>query len=283
MPLRGLRDAPAWLRLSSWLKRSRSLPGPATLTLMPILLLMLMLPLSAAHAAPTVTLKVAAQEGTEPKFIAAGDGRIVGICIDLFRAIERIDPGLIFIGDQHWLPLVRAHSELATHQHDALCAVQRSPERERQYAFLDQPIFTLQYVLLVRANDNVVVHDWNDVRKLGAQGVVLVNRGYTVAETLDRLGGLQVNSSATNPAMNLQKLVAGRGRFFLHRGPGLSGFITRAGFDGKVKILPQVMYSTDVFMAMGTHIDPGVRLRVQHALEQLDRNGELARMLKKWD
>jgi ABC-type amino acid transport substrate-binding protein len=36
-------------------------------------------------------------------------------------------------------------------------------------------------------------------------------------------------------------------------------------------------------MAMGTHVDPAVRQRVQRAIEQLDRSGELARLLKKWD
>jgi ABC-type amino acid transport substrate-binding protein len=237
---------------------------------------------SSAGATP-VTLRVAAQEGTEPKFIAAGKDRVVGICVDLFRTLERIDPGLIFVGDQQWLPLVRAHSELANHQHDAMCAIQRNAERERQYLYLDLPLFPLQYMLLARANDPVVINGWDDVRKLGAQGVVLVNRGYTTAETLEQFGGLRINSSATSPAMNLQKLVAGRGRFFLHRGPDLHGFLARSGFAGKVKILPHVMYTTYVYMAMGTHVDPVVVARVQRALEQMERTGELARVLRKWN
>jgi ABC-type amino acid transport substrate-binding protein len=235
-----------------------------------------------AWAQPTV-LKVVAQEGTEPKFIPAGIGRVVGLCVDLYRAIERVDPGLQFVGDQQWLPLLRAHSELATHQHDALCAVQRTDERARQYVFLDPPLFQFRYQLIARADDPAVIANWDDVRKLGAQGVVLTNRGYTTPEMLERIGGLRVDSSATSPSINLHKLVAGRGRFFLHRAPGMQGFIARAGVAGKVKILPAVMASTDVYMAMGTHVDPAVRLRVQRAVEQLDRSGELARLLKKWD
>lgn len=252
--------------------------------LRPLWLVMLacMLLGSAVHATP-VTLRVAAQEGTEPKFIAAGKDRIIGFCVDLFRTMERIDPGLIFVGDQQWLPLVRAHSALANHQHDALCAVQRTAERERQYLYLDLPLFPLQYMLLARTNDPVLINGWDDVRKLGAQGVVLVNRGYSTAETLERFGGLRINSSATSPAMNLQKLLAGRGRFFLHRGPDLQGFLARAGVAGKVKILPHVMYTTNVYMAMGTHVDPAVAARVQRALEQMEKTGELARLLKKWD
>lgn len=233
-------------------------------------------------AAPTV-LKVVAQEGTEPKFIPAGIGRVVGLCVDLYRAIERVDPSLQFVGDQTWLPLLRAHSELAAHQHDALCAVLRTDERARQYVFLEPPLFQLRYQLIARASDPAIIHNWDDVRKLGSNGVLLTNRGYITPIMLEQIGGLQIDASASSPASNLQKLVAGRGRFFLHRAPGVQGFIDRAGVAHKVKILPAVMAVTNVYMAMGTHVDPAVRLRVQRAIEQLDRNGELERMLKKWD
>jgi ABC-type amino acid transport substrate-binding protein len=238
---------------------------------------------AAAGAPPTTVLKVVAQEGTEPKFIPAGIGRVVGLCVDLFRAIERIEPGLVFVGDQQWLPLLRAHSELATHEHDALCAVQRTEERMRQYVFLEPALFQLRYQLIARHDDSAVINSWDDVRKLGAHSVVLANRGYITPELMARTSGLQIDASAASPVNNLQKLVAGRGRFFLHRAPGMQGFIERAGAAGKVKILPAVMGTTDVYMAMGTHVDPAVRQRVQRAIEQLDRSGELARLLKKWD
>ncbi|MTV39208.1 substrate-binding periplasmic protein [Duganella radicis] len=234
-------------------------------------------------AAPVTVLKVVAQEGTEPKFIPAGIGRVVGLCVDLFRAIERTDPSLQFVGDQQWLPLLRAHSELASHQHDALCAVQKTDERARQYVFLEPPLFQLRYQLIARADDSAVISNWDDVRALGQQAVILTNRGYTTPEMLARVGGLHIDPSATSPVINLQKLAAGRGRFFLHRAPGMQGFIDRAGLTHKVKILPTVMATTNVYMAMGTHVDAAVRLRVQRAIEQLEKSGELARLLKRWD
>lgn len=237
---------------------------------------------ASGSAAPVTVLKVAAQEGSEPKFIATPDGHVVGLCVDLFRAIERIDPGLVFSGDQQWVPLLRAHSELANHHHDALCAVQRTEERDRQYAFLAPPLFQFEYHLIARINDDVAINDWEDVRKLGADGVILVNRGYTTPEMMARLG-LRYDSNATSPVHNLQKLAAGRGRFFLHRAPGLTSFIEHAGMSGKVKVLPQALISTDAYMAMGTQVEPAVRLRVQRAIEQLDKTGELARLVRKWE
>ncbi|NGZ84464.1 substrate-binding periplasmic protein [Duganella aceris] len=235
-----------------------------------------------ASAAPTVTLRVTAQEGTDPKFIAAGEGRVIGFCVDVFRTIERIDPGLIFTGDQQWMPLTRAHSAVVNRQHDAMCAVQHTEERDRHYSFIEPALMPIHYMLVVRAKDKVVIHSWDDVRQLGAQGVVLANRGYAPAEVLAAMGGLRVNDSAVNPETNLQKLIAGRGRFFLHRNPGLASFIARTGASGKVRILPQVMYSSTLHMAIGNHVDPAVTLRVRHAIEQMERTGELARLLKKW-
>lgn len=247
-----------------------------------MLLLLLAAPLAPTAAQP-VTLRVAAQEGTEPKFIAAGKDRIVGLCVDIFRTIERIDPGLIFIGDQQWMPLIRAYYLLAQQQHDALCAVQHTEERDRQYVYLDPPLFPINYMLLVRAGDQVVINNWDDVRKLGKDGVVLANRGYATTDFLVAQGGLQINASATSPIMNMQKLMAGRARFFLHRSPGLAGVIAGAGATGKVKVLPQVMSTAQLHMVMGRHVDPDVVARVRRALEQMEKTGELARLLKKWD
>ena len=241
----------------------------------------LTLPL-AARAEP-VTLRVAAQEGTEPKFIADGKGRIVGLCVDIFRAIERIDPGLLFVGDQQWMPLIRAYHEVAIQQQDALCGVQRTEEREPQYMYVEPPLFPIQFMLLARAGDDVAIHGWDDVRKLGKDGVVLANRGHASNGILAAQGGLQVDASATSPAINMQKLVAGRGRFFLHRAPGLARLIASAAASGTVRVMPQVMASAQLYMAMGLHIDDAVVVRVRGALEQMERTGELARLLRKWD
>jgi ABC-type amino acid transport substrate-binding protein len=94
---------------------------------------------------------------------------------------------------------------------------------------------------------------------------------------------LQIDASATNTTMNLQKLMAGRGRFFLHRTPGLHGLLERAGALSKVRILPTVMLKAPLYMVLGRQVDPLVAERVRAALEQMARSGELDQLLKKWD
>ena len=234
-----------------------------------------------APAAATV-LRIAAQEGTEPKYIADKQ-QVVGLCVDILRAIEHVDPTLRFSGDQQWLPQIRSYSEVSAGRQDVLCGIQHTPERDQQYLFLDPPLFPIEYHLIARADDAVSVGNWDDVRKLGAQGVVLSSRNYATTTILTQLGGLQIDAAATNPLMNLHKLVSGRGRFFLHRSTGLQAFLDRNDLGGKVRILPAVMFNTKLHLALGRHVDPAVAARLQHALEQLDKNGELNRLRKKWD
>jgi polar amino acid transport system substrate-binding protein len=241
------------------------------------------LPVVGAPSEPPILLRTAAQEGTEPKFIAAGKDRIVGLCIDFMRAVEQVDPGLRFVGDQHWKPLIRAYSELANGHEDVQCAVQRSAEREHKFHFLGPPLYTIEYHFLARVNDKVTIQTWDDVRNLAPNGVVLINRGFAAGDILAALGGIEIDASSTNPELNLQKLIAGRGRLYFHRGPGLQKLLDRSGTADKVKILPQVMFSAKLYFATSRQLDSRVSERLANALFQLEKKGELERLMRKWD
>ncbi|WP_229258964.1 substrate-binding periplasmic protein [Duganella flavida] len=234
-------------------------------------------------AAEPISLRTAAQEGTEPKFIAAGKDHIIGLCIDIMRAIEQVDPGLRFTGDQHWKPLIRAYSELEAGVEDVQCAVQRTAEREKRFNFIGPPLYTIEYHFLVRSSDNLTIHSWDDVRKLAPNGVVLVNRGFAAGDIVAAMGGIEVDASSTNQELNLQKLIAGRGRLYFHRGPGLQKLLERTGTTDKVKILPQVMYSAKLYFAASKQLDGKVSERVTNALFMLEKKGELERLMRKWD
>jgi ABC-type amino acid transport substrate-binding protein len=238
-------------------------------------------PLRAAE--PAILLRTAAQEGTEPKFIAAGKDRIEGLCIDIMRAVEQLDAGLRFVGDQRWKPLIRAYSELESGVEDVQCAVQRSPDREKRFNFIGPALYTIEYHFLARSNDNLVIQDWDDVRKLAPDGVVLINRGFAAGDILAAIGGIDIDASATSQDLNLQKLIAGRGRLYFHRGPGLQKLLERTRTTGKVKILPQVMFSAKLYFATSKQLARATSERLAAALYQLEKKGELERLMRKWD
>ena len=239
--------------------------------------------LVACLPAQAVTLRTAAQEGTEPKFIAGGRDRIVGMCIDIMRAIEQIDPKLQFSGDQRWKPLIRAYSELESGLQDVQCAVQRTPDRERRFHFLGPALYTIEYHFLVRMQDHVTIQNWDDVRRLAPDNVVLVNRGFAAGDILVAAGGIVVDGNSSSPQHNLQKLIAGRGRLFFHRGPGLKKLLERTGTADKVRILPQVMDSAKLYFATSNKLAGDINERLEQALFALEKSGELERLMRKWD
>jgi ABC-type amino acid transport substrate-binding protein len=243
--------------------------------------------ITAAQATDTVELRTAAQQGTAPKFVAAESasgtaGPATGLCIDLHRAIERIDPGLRITGDQQWRPLPRMEAELRAGSLDIACAIMRNREREAELTYLEPALVAVTYHLVVRADDPVDIVSWDDVRNLGDKGTILAMHGFGQVARLKELGGLTVDSGAADAATNLRKLLAGRGRFYYHRSPGIVGEIRKAGLEGKVRILPALMDIQRFYMVAGRHVPPAVVARLNRALAQLEASGELRRLNAKW-
>lgn len=227
-------------------------------------------------------IRTAAQEDSEPKYLNEG-GKVVGLCIDIMRAIERLDPSLRFSGDQTWLPLKRIEHRVRNRELDMACGFIRNKEREANYQIVVPRLFPVQYRLVVRAGDNVSVQSWNDVRKLGAGGVILVNSGSGPAKRLEEMGGFFIDSGGRTPVTNLQKLATGRGRFFYYRTPGLASEMKRSAVKDKLKVLPVVLESQDFFMMVGKHVPQDSVDRLNAAVKTLEGKGELTRLLDKWD
>lgn len=235
------------------------------------------------HAAE---IRTAAQEATTPKFTPLYPDRktpIGGLCVDIMRAIERIDPDLAFVGDQTWQPLVRVEAGVAHGQLDAACGFLRTREREAKFTYIDPPLYSMNYFLAVRADDTVQVGNWDDVRQLGDQGTVLVAHGFGIIRQLEKMGGLKIDSGGRDAESNLAKLVAGRGRFFIHRSPGIQHEITRAGMQGKVRVLPAAMHTENFYMVVSKKLPVATCEKIRNAIIRLNANGEIARLLSQWD
>jgi ABC-type amino acid transport substrate-binding protein len=234
-----------------------------------------------ARAADIIELRTAAQQSTAPKFVQV-EGSAAGLCIDIHRAIEKTDPALRITGDQQWRPLPRLEAELRSGTLDIGCGLMRNREREAELAYADPALFSVSYHLVARADDPVEVQSWDDVRSLGDKGAILAIHGFGQVARLKELGGLTVDAGAVDATTNLRKLLAGRGRFYYHRSPGIATEIRKAGVDGKVRVLPVMMDSQRFYMVAGRHLPGSTLARLNRALAQLDASGELKRLAGKW-
>ncbi|HEX7646042.1 MAG TPA: ABC transporter substrate-binding protein, partial [Noviherbaspirillum sp.] len=137
-------------------------------------------------------LRTAAQIASDPKFVAVqerGTPAVGGICVDILRALEKTDPEMKFTGDQNWQPLVRMEAGMASGDIDVICGLLRTKAREARYTYIEPPLFPVTYHLVVRADDDVQINSWDDVRALGVHGVVLVNNGFGIIDRLESTAG----------------------------------------------------------------------------------------------
>jgi ABC-type amino acid transport substrate-binding protein len=230
--------------------------------------------LAPATAAPP--LRTAAQDNNTIKFNLKGKRK--GICVDVFQAIERIEPGLRFTGWDQPMSLPRVESALAENQLDVFCALIRTPARAAKFNFIDVPVYTVRHRIAVRADDDVQVRNLDDIRKLGPGNVVLVLKGTAHEEMLRRYGGLALDASAQNLDVNLRKLQHGRGRFLYHTENALLRYIDKEKLGGQIKLLPAVLKEDNLLFAVSRSLPAATADMLRGALQQLADRGELKKI-----
>ncbi|QDQ26763.1 transporter substrate-binding domain-containing protein [Chitinimonas arctica] len=246
------------------------------------LLLAAMASSAAAGAAPEIVLRTAAQDGAAPKFTLHADGQVGGICIEVMRAIEKIEPSLRFSGDQQVFPLPRIERMLEVGELDLACALINNTARAAKFQFIEPPLYQAHYGFAIRRGDPARPTSWDDVHKMGNDNIVLAVAGSGVIERLKRLSHQSVDSSATTPQGNLIKLKNRRGRFFYYRLQGLSREIESAGLSEEIEILPTAIDSYSFQLALFRAKAPLVQERLSDALLKLQQSGELGAIIARW-
>ncbi|HZV63613.1 MAG TPA: ABC transporter substrate-binding protein [Telluria sp.] len=236
--------------------------------------------LTSARPACAVAIRVAAQFAAEPKFIV-GATQTSGFCVDIMQAVEKRNPALQFVVLPGALPLTRIQSDMEAGKLDANCLIANA-ERRSKFHVAPTKLFSYNYHLIVRAQDEVTVKQWDDVRNLGSEGRILVVKGTGAISRLEQAGGLILDAGGATPEINLQKLLAGRGRFFYYRTEGWKHAMARSGMEDKIKVLPGVMGVEDFYLMLGKHLPPSLVAAVGKTLAELDDTGELERIHKKW-
>lgn len=232
-----------------------------------------------------VVLRTAAQESSEPKYLSVdkpGESAIGGICVDIFRKIEKLNLDIQFVGDQIWMPRARIDSHTKAGNIDVICGLQKIPRNTALYDLLSTQLFSVDYLLAVRADDSVNVGSWDDIRRLGDDGIILALRGFGIVDILQSVGGLTVDAGATSSASNLRKLLRGRGRFYCHRSPGIKHAIRSAGLQDQIRLITKPVHTEKFFMGIRKNLPPEQIKQISAALTLLEQSGELKRIFDKY-
>ncbi|WP_374352182.1 substrate-binding periplasmic protein [Chitinimonas sp.] len=229
-------------------------------------------------------VRTASQEEASPRYTVLQEGGqqvVKGLCIDILRAIERTDPQIHFTGSQP-LPLPRLLKLLEVGQLDAFACLTRNTERDALFQYVDIALFEVSYRMAVRKNDPVLVGSFDDIRRLGKEGLILANRGTGTVNILEAQGGLQIDATGIDQHENLRKLIAGIGRFYYRHDLGLEAEIAESGFGDSVQLLPATFDRQKQFLVLSRQVPLELVNRLRTALSRLRDSGELAKLRSRY-
>lgn len=226
-----------------------------------------------------IEVRTAAQD-SQPKFIQeGGEGHpITGLCIDIFKAIERLEPALKFPTLKEFVPLPRIQNLLEDGSLDVACGLAASKERKEKFEIDDTPLYMTHLVLAARKEDPADPKNFEEIKKLGDDAIVLTVTKTEQATLAEAQTGLKVDSAAKDTSQNLQKLILKRGRFILHNDFALVDEIKRDKLGDKVKLLSGEFSKEGRFFVISKKADSTLKKKLKAALEKLSKDGELAKI-----
>lgn len=242
------------------------------------LLVFLLFLISALHA---LELKTNYQDGY-PKYFINKQGKIDGICIDILKLIEKKAPQIKFSASKDLVAFKRIQSNLQDGTIDIFLGMTRTKERENKFIYLDPPLYEVNHVIAVRADDKVDIKSFDDIRKLGANGVILTNQGTSTQKYLNKQTGLHIDSEALNLSSNLKKLLFKRGRFLYFHDLGMVSTIKKEGLTKKIKIVPITFKKYSHYLVFSKITPPNVVKEVETILNEISQNGELKKIVDKY-
>ena len=228
--------------------------------------------------ATPIILRVQAQASIPPKWIM-GAGKPSGVCPDILAAIEKIEPRLRFAPNIEARSIPLLEQGLEHGSIDAVCAL-LDTERRRQIARIVGPaLYVVRHRLAARRDDGVVVASMDELLRLKPLINTQRSAGYAIQL---RALGLEVDDSAGDNTVNLNKIIAGHGRFFYLNELTLTWFLAREPFKSKVRVLDWVVKEEPIYFHVSKKAPEGSAQLVEQALVKLKANGELARIYAGW-
>jgi ABC-type amino acid transport substrate-binding protein len=229
--------------------------------------------MASSHA---IDVRTAAQD-SQPKFIKEA-GPMTGLCIDIFKAIEQVDPSLKFPALTGYTPLPRIEASLQEGSLDVFCGLAATKDRKEKLDIVETPLYTTHLVLAARKDEKADPKTFDEVRKLGDDAVVLTVTQTAQAEMVAAQPGLRSDTQAKDTSQNLQKLIGGRGRFVLHNDFALVDEIKRDNLGDKVKLLTGTFATEGRFMVISKKASPELKAKINAALDKLGKSGELTKI-----
>jgi len=226
-------------------------------------------------------LRAAAQESSAPKYLVGppgnGGATVSGLCPDILRAIESVDPEIRFEIDPTPTPLRRIEKSLQEGRVDVLCALLETPRRHQIAHRLSTPMYSVRERLVALRDDALSPKGFDELARSGA--LVATQAGASYADKL-RQHGVAVDETDTMAA--LRNIVRRRVRYYYGNELTCVFYIKAGQMRAELGLVPGVMGETPSHFWAGKHLEPAVVKRLDAALLKLKRNGALERIYNRY-
>jgi ABC-type amino acid transport substrate-binding protein len=244
------------------------------------LLLTALLGLAGRTQAQELRLRTVQQSGSLVKYDPDGAPERPGLCLEILRAVERVDPGLHFTGLEQQVPLKRVERLLADGMVDAFFCLLKSPERERQWRYAPVPLYTVRHVTLQRADDARHVDTLAELAAASRRKPVLVMRGTALARRLVAAGVAIGEAGSEREA--LQMLLLGRADFVYGQDINLMRHVADTHLGERLKFGRSAFQEESQYLALRADLPAAHEERLTQALRRLERDGTLRQIGAKY-
>jgi polar amino acid transport system substrate-binding protein len=225
-------------------------------------------------------MRTSAQSGAPVKY-DPGNSQRPGLCMEVLRAIERVDPGLRFSGMEQLAPLRRIERQLAQGEIDVFFCLINTPQRSRRWNYLSVPLYRVRHMVVQRRDDASELAGWPELRASGQRKPVLVAQGSVLAQTL---ADAQVPFSdvARSDLDALRMLLLGRSDAVYGQDMTLLPLLREPELAGRLRLGPMVFQEDIQYAAVSRQLPAAAVRRLQRALQTLESEGLLRALSDKY-
>lgn len=238
------------------------------------------LPALAQAPAPALQLRTVQQSGSLVKYDPDGSPSRPGLCLEILRAVEKVDPGLRFTGLDQQVPLKRVERLLADGLVDVFFCLLRSPERERQWRYVPVPLYVVRHVVVQRSDDTRRMETLTELAAASRTKPVLVMRGTALARRLTA-ANVVINEVGSEREA-LEMLTRGRADAIYGQDINLQRQVAETRLADKVRVGRNAFHEEPQYVAVRADLPAAHEERLLQALKRLERDGQLRQLADKY-
>lgn len=233
-----------------------------------------------AAPAQELTLRSVQQAGALLKYDPQGAPARPGLCMEVLKAVEHLDPGVRFTGLQQQAPLKRVERLLADGDVDAFFCLLKSPQREKLWRYVPVPLYVVRHVVVQRVDDARHFNSFEELAAASRRKRVLVVRGTALARHLLAADVSIAEVSSERDA--LQMLALGRTDAIYGQDVNLQRHIALAKLGDKLKLGRTVFREEPQFLALRATLPEAAEERLTQALRKLEKDGLLRQIAERY-